>query len=167
MAAPQKSQYRLRQEELQLDDANLPPHFQALLDWQRLWFMQESFPDKEALLQAVVRGPGPAEDFARYFLALRENRATRVPFAQFCDDVRNKGKDPNGRQRHYWRALVGRLWDHYISAARELSHHILPDSHRLLWFLSSHLSPLSTSIEQKSSHPVISTSSMFLSISIE
>ena len=85
--------------------------------------MQESFPDEEALQQAVVRGPGPAEDFARYFLALRENRATRIPFAQFCDDVRNKGKDQNGRQRHYWRALVGRLWDHYISAARELSHH--------------------------------------------
>ena len=32
MAARQKSQYQLRREELQLDDANLPPQFPALLD---------------------------------------------------------------------------------------------------------------------------------------
>lgn len=106
--------------EFEKDDAAMAPHYTALLEIQKSWFSSGGFEDKQSLVRAAAAGPGPAADFVRYFLALRYNQATRIPFSQFCADVHNDGKDEKGHVRHYFKALLGRLWDHYQSAARML-----------------------------------------------
>ena len=119
VAAPaSKSKYLLKKEQFSADDELLAPHYRALLEVQQAWFSGCPYSDKEQLLDAAAAGPGAARDFIRYFLALRNNPASRIPFAQFCADVQNKGRDEKGKTRHYWRALVGRIWDHYLSAPR-------------------------------------------------
>lgn len=105
------------------DDLLLPPHYSALLEVQNQWFRSRHYSDKMDLLRDAAAGPGDAQDFARYFLALRHNIRTRIPFAQFCTDVQNDGKDEKGRMRSYWRALSNRLWEHYQTA-----HRMVPNS---------------------------------------
>jgi hypothetical protein len=122
------------------DDAKIPPLYAQLLQIQNDWFSGRNYADKMELLRDAAAGPGPAEDFVRYFLALRRNVRTRLPFAQFCVDVRRDGKDEKGRLRHYWRALSARIWEHYLTAPRMLF--------RLYIFLSTSIEKfLSTSIE--------------------
>lgn len=117
-AMPAKLSYAEKKQALELDDAMLAPHYVALLEVQKAWFSGRSYAAKESLIADAAAGPGPAEDFVRYFLALRVNKGTRITFAQFRADALNHGKAENNKTRHYWRALVGRIWDHYISAPR-------------------------------------------------
>ena len=100
---------------LAADDAALSPHYAAVLEAQQKWFASTSYADKEALLRDAVQGPGPAQDFVRYFLAMRANLQSRVPFDRFVKLVDSKGLDEKGKTAHFWRALVARLWDSYIS----------------------------------------------------
>lgn len=116
-ASSGRSKYLQKKIELEQDDAALPPHYRALLEVQHRWFAASDYSEKEDLLAAVLV-PGPAQDFARYFLALRSNPASRLLFSQFLRDIQQKGLDDKGHRRHYWKALTARFWDLYQSTLR-------------------------------------------------
>ena len=97
------------------DDAALAPHYAAVLEAQQRWFASTSYADKEALLRDAAQAPGPAQDFVRYFLAMRANPLSRISFDRFVKLVESKGQDEKGKVTHFWRALVARLWDAYTS----------------------------------------------------
>jgi hypothetical protein len=115
MAAPvpsQGSKYQQRLQALKEDDQALTPEYRALLQIKQSFFSGVVYHSADALLAAALRD-GPAQDFVRYFLALRANKATRLTFQDFCDLVNN-----DGAGNHAWKALKGRLWAVYNAETR-------------------------------------------------
>jgi hypothetical protein len=104
---PSGSLYQQKVKELQTDDLALTPEYRAILKIKQASFSGVVYGSEDALIAAALQ-PGPAQDFVRYFLALRANKDTRVTFAKFTSLALT-----GGGGGHHWRALKARIWTVY------------------------------------------------------
>ena len=111
------SLYQQKVKELHDGDLALTPEYRALLRVKHESFAGVVYQSEDHLIRAALE-PGRAQDFVCYFLALRANKRSRLPFRRFCEMAR-----ADGDGAHQWRALKARIWSVYNTELRGILSH--------------------------------------------